>query len=295
VSRPTVRVAAAQLALRAGDIPGNLVLHRDAIAEARARGVELLVFPELSLTGYLAAPDLPALGRDRGALEVAQLAEAAGPMRVVMGFIEAAAPGVVHNAAALLDGTGLRHVHRKLYLPTYGRLEEGRHYAPGDGVEVVDLGDGWRLATLVCADLWNPAYPWLAALAGATVLAAPVASARDVVGAGFDPAAGWATVAGHTAALYGLPLILCNGCGGAASHPEGLAFWGGSRILDPFGRVLAEAGGEPALLVADLDRDAVRRARATLPTVRDLDPRRVAAVLDGHLDEHLRRRAAGSM
>jgi N-carbamoylputrescine amidase len=278
-----LRVAAAQLALRAGDVDGNLALHLDGIAEARARGVDLLVFPELSLTGYLAAPDLVGLGRDRAAPELARLAEAAGPMRVVAGLVEEAAPGLFHNSAALLDGTGILHVHRKLYLPTYGRLEEGRHYAAGEGIEAVALGGGWRLATLVCADLWNPAYPWLAALAGATVLAAPVASARDVVGQDFDPAAGWARVAAHTAALYGLPVILCNGCGRGRDHPDGLDFWGGSRILDPFGRVLAEAGPEPALLVADLDREALRRARVTLPTVRDLDPRRVAAILDAQL------------
>lgn len=291
MSAAVLRVAAAQLALRAGDLDANLALHLDAVAEARARGVDLLVFPELSLTGYLAAPDLLTLGRGRDAPELARLAGTAGAMRVVAGFIEEAAPGLFHNAAALLDGTGILHVHRKLSLPTYGRLEEGRHYAAGSGVEAIDLGGGWRAGTLVCADLWNPAYPWLAALAGATVLAAPVASARGVVAEGFDPAAGWATVATHTAATYGLPTILCNGCGRGAEHPDGLDFWGGSRILDPFGRVLAEAGSEPALLVAEFDLDAVRRARTALPTVRDLDPRRVAAILEGRL----RRDAAGSM
>ena len=83
-----LKVAAAQIECRPGDIPANLALHLVTIREARDQGVDLLVFPELSLTDYLTAPDLLALARPSTAPELMQLADAAGPVAVGVGFIE---------------------------------------------------------------------------------------------------------------------------------------------------------------------------------------------------------------
>lgn len=278
-----LRVAAAQIACRPGDVGANLARHRAAIAEARARGVDLVVFPELSLTDYLAEPDLPRLARRADAPELAELAEAAGGMLVSLGFIEEGGGGRFHNAQALLAEGGVRAIHRKLNLPSYGRLSEGRRYAAGERVELAPLRAPWSAATLVCADMWNPALPWLAALRGATLLLVPAASALDAV-AEFDNPAGWDVNLRHTALTYGLPLVMANHCGSR----DGLRFWGGSRILDAFGRELARAGDEPAVVVADLDFADVARARARLPTIRDADPERVQAELERFLAEPTR-------
>ncbi|HEX8666357.1 MAG TPA: nitrilase-related carbon-nitrogen hydrolase [Beijerinckiaceae bacterium] len=274
-------VAAAQVECRPGDVAGNLALHIETIREARARGVDLLVFPELSLTDYLPQPDVRGLARKSDAPELLALAEAAGNMLVSFGFIEER-DGRFHNAQALVADGRVLHVHRKLNLPTYGRLTEGLHYAKGERIESVAHG-GWSVATLVCAETWNPALPWLAALKGATLLIVPVASCLHVVD-DLDNRSGWDVNLRHTALTYGLPLVMANHCGARG----GLDFWGGSRVLDAFGRELARAGDGADLVVATLVLEDGRRARERLPTVRDADPEAVAAELRRFLAERER-------
>jgi predicted amidohydrolase len=196
-------------------------------------------------------------------------------MAVAIGFIEETSGARFHNAQALLRDGRILHVHRKANLATYGRLEEGKHYARGRRIGVTALEGPWIAATLICADLWNPALPWLAALRGASLLLAPVASAVGAVAEDFDNPAGWSVNLRHTSLTYGLPTIMANHCG----MRGGLQFWGGSRILDAFGRELACAGGEPALVTAEIDFRDVRAARSRLPTIRDADPELVRGEL----------------
>ncbi len=271
----SLKVAAAQIECRPADIAANLELHLTAIAEARSRRVDILVFPELSLSDYLTTPDLLTLGRSTTAAEFGRLADAVGPMIVAIGFVEQATNAQFYNAQAILGGGRLLQVHRKVNLATYGRLEEGRHYAPGRRIDLVPVHPPWTAATLVCADTWNPALPWLAALQGASILLVPVASSLDAVGGEFDNPAGWDVNLRHTALTYGLPVVMANHCG----NRGGSRFWGGSRILDAFGREIARAGSEPMLLVGDLDHGDVRVARSRLPTTRDADPELIRSEL----------------
>ena len=177
-----LRVAAAQIECRPGDIAANLARHREAIAEARAAGADVLVFPELSLTDYLAAPDVLDLARPVDGAELGALAEAAGPMAVSFGFIEEAPGALFFIAQALVREGRMVQVHRKANLATYGHLEDGKHFGRGSRIDVTGLGGPWQAATLICADAWNPALPWLAALRGASLLLLPVASSVDAVG-----------------------------------------------------------------------------------------------------------------
>lgn len=267
-------VAAAQIACRPGDIAENLALHHAAIEEARRGGVDLLVFPELSLTDYVTSPDLRRLARPSACAELLELAEAGGQMILSVGFIEEAA-GRFHNAQALLRDGRVLAVHRKANLATYGALEEGRHFSPGERIAPTPIGSGFSAATLICADAWNPALPWLAALHGASLMLVTVASALDAVGEGFDNPGGWDINLRHTALTYGVPVVMANHCGARG----GLKFWGGSRILDAFGREMVRAGDEPGLVMAAIDSDPGARARARLPTIRDADPALVQAEL----------------
>lgn len=272
-------VAAAQIECRPGDVAANLATHLDWIGQARRRGVELLVFPELSLTDYLAAPGCTALAMAADDARLRELAQAAGPMRVSLGFIERGADGRAFNAQALLYEGAVLAVHRKLNLPGYGRLREPEFYTAGTQLGLVSLEAGWRAATLICADSWNPALPWLTALSGANLLILPVASARDVVDGGFDNPRGWDINLAHTAMTYGLPTIFANHCGAR----RGRDFWGGSRLLDAGGRELARAGTRAELIVAALDFDHGRAARENLPTIRDSDPVCIHRLLGDHL------------
>jgi predicted amidohydrolase len=272
---PPLKVAAAQIECIPSDIDANLTKHLATIWEAREAGANLVIFPELSLTDYLAAPDTRILGRDIGAEEISQIADAAGSMTVSFGFIERGDEGRFHNSTAIVSAGSLLHVHRKLNLPTYGQLQEGLHYTAGDALELATIAEGWQAATLICADSWNPAIAWLAAIKQPDLLIQPIASARGAVGGEFDNPANWTINLQHTAMTYGLPLVMCNHCGSRG----GAEFWGGSRILDAFGRELARAGEGEATIYAEIELNDAHTARSLLPTIRDADPQLVQAIL----------------
>jgi len=294
----SLQIAVAQIANAPGRLNANLALHLQLIGQARRAGAGLLVFPELSLTGYAPNPDCAdcaALALPRNAAVFAQLAAGAGAMAVSLGFIERGDDGRHYNAQILL--TGQRHaVHRKLNLPGYGNLREDRVYARGDALALGELklgelklgesGSHWRIATLICADHWNPALPWLAAVSGANLLLAPAASARNAVD-GFDNPRGWAINLSHTALTYGAPTVFANYCGKSGDAD----FWGGSRILDASGQELVCAHEQPALIMAEVSVADGQAARARLPTVRDSDPARVAQLLNGVLAQGLNRQS----
>lgn len=263
---PKLKVAVAQIESALGDLPANVRKHLDVIDEARAKGVDALLFPEVSLTGHSAGTETLRLALDREDPLIGELAAASGEMCTVFGLIEEGPAAQFYNAAFAVKDGRLAFLHRKINLPTYGRLEEGKHYASGRYVETFSPWPGWRASLLICADLWNPALVHLAALHGATVLFAPISSAVEAVGAEFDNPGGWELNVRFYAATYGMPVLMANRVG----REGGLTFWGGSRVLDPFGRTLARAEGQAEqLITAELDYEAVRKARYLLPTVRD--------------------------
>lgn len=260
-----IKVGAAQFASVIGDPNANIPLHLDWIARGRAAGLDLLVMPETSLMGHHAADRLLEGAMRRSDPRIRQLAEAAGDMWVVVGFVEEGPAAQFYNAAAVLRRGELVYIHRKVNLPNYGKLEESKHFAPGRFVDTCALRDAWRAGLLICADVWNPALTHLSFLHGATLLIVPISSGIEAVGAEFDNPGGWALTMRFYAMMYGAPLIMANRTG----SEKDLTFWGGSRIIDPFGQELAVAGREEALITAELDYDRIRLARRLLPTVRD--------------------------
>lgn len=268
MARFPLTLAVAQTDCALGDVDGNLSRHLALVERARGAGADLLLFPELSLTGYGLGADTPRVAMAADDPRLARLAAAAGAMTVVAGFVEEGEAAHFYNAAAVLRGGGVAFVHRKLNLPTYGNLAEGKLFAAGRTVATVPLGGPWRAAVMVCADVWNPALVHLAAADGATLLLVPTNSAVDAVGGQFSNPQGWDVALRFYGLMYGMPVAMANRVG-----TEGDArFWGGSRIVDPFGEVSASASGEAeGLITAVLDYDDVRRARFQLPTVRDAD------------------------
>ncbi|MGH6816484.1 MAG: nitrilase-related carbon-nitrogen hydrolase [Hyphomicrobiaceae bacterium] len=122
---------------------------------------------------------------------MATLAEASGDMPTIVGFIEEGLGALFYNSAAVLRRGRVVFCHRKVDLATYGRLEDGKHYAAGQRIDVFQMAAPWRAGVLGCADLWNPPLVHVAAMRGATVLLAPIGSAREAVGADFDNPSGW--------------------------------------------------------------------------------------------------------
>lgn len=265
-TQAALKVGIAQIDCRLGDLAHNLQTHLQQISAARVAGVQLLLFPELSLTGYSLGARTPQVALRTDAPELQQLARAAGDMTVVFGFVEEAPGAQFYNAAGMLRNGQLCHLHRKINLPNYGGLEEGKWFGQGQRVDTHALSPCWNAGLLICADLWNPALVHLAMQQGATLLLAPINSALGAVSDEFSNPQGWDLATRFYAMMYGVPVLVANRVG-----QEGAArFWGGSRIVDARGELLAQcAGDESALLVAELDYRAVRHARFQLPTLRD--------------------------
>lgn len=264
--KKTLRVAAAQVESHLNDLEANVDKHLAVIDEARTAGVDVLLFPEMSLTGHGAGNEVLRLALWRDDPQLQRLADATGDMTTIVGLMEEAVAAQFYNTAIALRNGEQLFLHRKINLATYGKLEDGKHFATGRYVDTFELGGPWRSSVMICADLWNPGLVNLVALHGCTVLFAPISSAIEAVGGEFDNPAGWHLNVRFYGLTYGLPLVMANRVGSEGD----LKFWGGSCVVDPFGRMLAEAEGDGETLVqAELDYDQVRRARYLLPTVRD--------------------------
>ncbi len=260
-----VTAAAAQFASISGDIDGNLEKHNEMIERARHVGADFLVFPELSLVGHYGADRLLDVTMRSDDDRLLELSRYAGDMEITVGFVEEGPGAQFYNAAAVYREGALRYIHRKINIPSYGRLVETKYYAQGRFVDIHRIDQDWALGLLICADLYNPALVHLAFLHGATLLTAPISSGREAVADDFDNPASWATTVRFYAMMYGAPVVMAN----RAGREGDMTFWGGSRILDAHGNILAEAGAEEGLISARLDYADTRRARAMLPTVRD--------------------------
>lgn len=265
MQKSELHVGVAQFESAIGDVDENIVKHLKWIEQARSKGVELLVMPELSLTGHYGPEQLLTAAMRRSDSRLKALASAAGSMAICVGFIEEGPAAQFYNASAILQNGKMVYIHRKINIPNYGKLEEGKHYASGRFVDTYHLDENWCAGLLICADAWNPALTHLAFLHGATMLICPVSSGVEAVGVDFDNPGGWATTMRFYSMMYGAPSIMANRTG----IEKDLTFWGGSRIIDAFGKELAVAGTEEELITATLSYEQVRRARYLLPTVRD--------------------------
>lgn len=263
----TVRVALAQIAPRLGDLKANLSLHLDVVRQARRDGAGLVVFPELSLTGYLLRDQVPEVALRLDDRRLAPLLRASKDVDLLVGGVEEADGHRYHNAGIYLSNGRVTHVHRKIYLPTYGMFDEGRDFAAGDRIRAFDAPFG-RAGSLICEDAWHPSASWLLALEGAEVLfvqsAGPSRGARK--GRGVTSVSVWSDLVRVTAQFQTAFVVYVNRVG----YEDGLNFGGGSIAVDPFGRTVASLDAlETGLAIAELDAEVLRRARTAYPLLRD--------------------------
>jgi predicted amidohydrolase len=264
-----LKVALVQMDTRLGDLRANLEQHLETIGRARQQGADLVVFPELSLTGYLLQDLTPTVAFRPSPEEpiFAALLKASQDIDLLVGFVEVDRRQRLFNAAAYLSQGELVHLHRKVYLPTYGLFDEGRFFAWGDQVRAFDTRFG-RFGALICEDFWHAAPPYLLWLDGADVLL--FISASPGRGLNQEPAlesARWVERINQAyASLF--TAFVCNT--GRVGYEDGLNFWGGATAFDPEGRLICKGPyHEPALVLAELDLDQLRRSRARLPVLRD--------------------------
>ena len=242
-------------------------MHEKWIARARAAGARLVIFPELSLTGYYLkdlAADVACAVDDP---QLAPIAEASRDIDISAGFVERSADAKLHIAQGHWSGGKLVHVHRKVYLPTYGIFDDGRYFGPGDRFETYSWAGG-TTGVAICEDLWHVSTPYLYAAAGATIVLAPSASPGRGVAEGGDlgTAESCRLMDRFYASYLTVYIVYVNRVG----HEDGIAFWGGSEIVAPDGTVAARAPEfDEELLIGEIDPELVARERARNPLMRD--------------------------
>lgn len=262
-----LRVAMAQIAPALARREENLAIHLEQIKAARAQGADLIVFPELSLTGYFVRDMVPDVALSPSSPDVQRLVEAAGPMGLVFGFVEESSHHRFYNAALYAEGGRIVHVHRKVYLPTYGLFDEQRYFAPGDRIEAFDTARFGRVGILVCEDFWHLSAVAIMQAEDVDLLICPANSpARGVDGPIVRTAETYDQISTAYAQLLGAVLVVVNRVG----FEDGLCFWGGSQAVSPDGRILAEAPMfDASLTVAAFARTELRRQRVIVPLARD--------------------------
>jgi predicted amidohydrolase len=262
-------LALAQINTQLGNVEANLEKHLAYVSEARNSGAELIIFPELSLTGYV-LQDLAssvALRPNADDPIFRRLLQASQEIDIVVGFVDEDARSRFYIAAAYISRGEVLHIHHKVYLPTYGMFDEGRFFAWGDCIRAFDTRFG-RVGMLICEDFWHVSPPYLLWLDGADLFFFTSASP----GRGLTPTAQLSSsrwveqVNGAYANLFTAFIAHTNRVG----YEDGLNFWGGATIFNPDGELVAQGPyHEEALTIAELDLNQIHRTRSRLPLLRD--------------------------
>jgi predicted amidohydrolase len=281
-----LKIGLGQLAPTLGLLDENIAAHRAMIDQARSEAVDMLVFPELGLTGYLLQDLNSEVAMRANDERLAGLARLAPEMSVIVGFVEESADHRLYISAALLEAGEVQHVYRKSYLPNYGLFDERRFFGVGERMHAVDSQFGVRLGICICEDFWHLPTPYLLALDGAQILVNISSSpGRDIAAAveeGLGSAESWGTLMRTYAQLTTSFVVFVNRVG----VEESVTFWGGSQVIDPAGDMVFRAPLlEAGLFTAEIDTDDVRRERVALPLLRDERPDFVQRQLEQHVRE----------
>jgi len=270
-------VAVAQISPRLGDVDTNLTMYEERARAARGLGADVLVFPELSLTGYFLKDMVSTVALRLDSPEVKRLAalsrkraqrSSARTFGLIAGIVEETDDYRFYNSALYFEDGALVHVHRKAYLPTYGLFDEGRYFARGDRLRGFDSGFG-RSAILICEDMWHPSTVYIAALDHALTVFCP--STSPLRGLTDEQpqdnnARYWELLNSMYAQTFSLFIVYANRVG----FEDGVGFWGGSEIVDPNGVRLAKAKYyDEDLIAAQINLKAARRQRVVSPLLRD--------------------------
>lgn len=257
-----MRLAAYQMVARTGDVPANLALIERAATDAKARGADLLVAPELATTGYGAGNAIRDLAQSADGDQVAALAETAARHRITIlaGFAERAG-SAIYNSAVLIEPGGRRVIYRKCQL--YGSYETDL-FTPGDRAPAVFDLHGVNAGLLICYDVEFPEYARSLALAGAEIVLVPTAL-PDSKYAPF--------IAEKLVPVRAFENQIAIVYADHAGEDERFAYAGRSCIVMPDGADIARAGPSGAtVILADYEPSAYEKTRVANPY---LDDRRI--------------------
>ena len=253
-------IAVVQLDAAVGNIEANLEKHVRFVKDAIARKADIVVFPELSLTGY-SVKDLNwdlAINVNNPKI-LRPLMTLSKKITIIAGGVEEGANFGMYNSAFVFENGAVVTAHRKIYLPTYGMFEELRYFSPGSSVRSFTSKHG-KLGILVCEDMWHLALPYILAHDGAPIIIGMAASPARIAGSSENFPGAAVNLEHHKtyARLLSTFVVFSNRVG----IEDGVTFWGGSNVIAPSGEIVASAPlFEESLITAVIDDNEVRRAR----------------------------------
>ena len=282
-----VNIGLAQMYPKLGDVRANLETHLDTIAKAKEQGVDLVVFPELSMTGYQVQDLVPevAIRASQNDPIFKQFLDASEGIDIVVGFVHEDVRNRFYIADAYISGGEVLHVHHKLYLPTYAMFDESRYFAQGNSVRAFDTRFG-RIGMLICEDFWHMSPAYLLWMDGADIFIFNSASP----GRGLDEqsrleGSRWVELVNQAyGSMFTSYILHCNRVG----YEDGKVFWGGSSVVDPNGEFMTNGlYFDEKLIIQEIDLNQLHRTRARLPLLRDERPGLVRRELTRILSERL--------
>jgi len=262
-----IKIAIAQINTVLGDVQKNLETHYQQIERAIEQQQDMIVFPELSLTGYSlkdAVYDV-ALPVDDG--EYDKLRALSKHISIVVGAVELSKRYEIFNTLLFFEDGHLLTRHRKVYLPTYGLFEEKRYFSAGNRFRAFDSKLG-RLGLLICEDVWHPTSGVILAQDGASVIIAAAAGIARGMQSEEQPenVQDWEALNRSLSIYTTSYMVFANRVG----VEDGLMFWGGSELYGPLGRRIAKASYfEEELLFAEIDMLKLKHARINTTLLSD--------------------------
>jgi len=266
-----MKIALAQISPKLGDIDQNFRMHNEYIQKAKKKKVDLLIFPELSLTGYTLKDMVEEVALDPQSDPLfKKLKDFSREISFVVGFVEEKEKGLFLNSAAFFSQGTITHIHRKIYLPTYGMFEELKFFGEGKNFKTFTTRFG-KTGMLICYDFLHISSSYLLFVGGSELIIAISAAP----GRGFSDDGGyassrmWELMGEAVSRFFQSFVVYCNRVG----FEDGKSFAGGSFIYNPGGQLIAKSPyTDEDFLVKDIDLEEIRRFRKSRPYRRDEKP-----------------------
>ena len=255
-----MKAAIAQINSVLGDLNKNIERHIECCNKAIENKADMIIFPELSLTGYSVKDiNYDIAFNPYKSDKLKKLTELSKKISIVAGFVEEDEKYAVYNSAILLEDGEIKGMHRKIYPPTYGIFEEYRYFSKGMNCIPTDSKFG-KLGIMVCEDLWHLSVPYTMAMAGAKILIG-IACSPTRLAVDTEHFKNYDINSEHHktyARILSSYLLFCNRVG----FEDGVNFWGGSEAVDPSGNIISVAKiFEEDMIFAEIKETEVQRAR----------------------------------
>lgn len=290
-----MNIAVCQIHPRLLALEENIVDVIDHIRTYRKQGADLIVFPELALTGYFMGLNYHTVALRMDSEEVRRIAAETKGTAAIVGFVEESRSMNFYNAALVaVDGKPL-FCYRKLNLPNYGVFEERKLFATGKRIKAFRLKE-FNIAVFICNDLWHPSLPYLGVCAKADMFVTIFNSSQGSMGSEFSNIESWEIINKFYSRVFGIYNICANRVGeegpeewrqfSAGENDKKAAeeflvpdiekryrFWGGSSIINPFGQEVFKANHyEPDVIFGEVSKEIIRKKKILLPYLRNDDP-----------------------